>query len=200
MSVSDPLKRNLKPVREQGRRMNRINDDPTQQPSDGQKQHVRSSSSEDPAHDPPESASATNEVSESARTEAATKKDPTSSDDEFRQLVQLANKGDEEAIAALGKVLDDNPDVWRKAGDLAGHVRTTLIRLIAGDNALLRDSLVRKAEELLSDLSGEEPSPLDRLAVERVVSCWFSCSEGFWRAVESWYWRQVAVRITGDCL
>src|SRR5262249_20583590 len=37
---------------------------------------------------------------------------------------------------------------------------------------MLHESARRKAEQLRAELAGPEPSPLERLLIERVVSCW----------------------------
>ena len=55
---------------------------------------------------------------------------------------------------------------------MAAHARESVIRLIAGDNVLLHGSLQRKAEEMLNQLSTDVTFPLERLAVDRLVSCW----------------------------
>src|SRR5262249_8806901 len=39
-------------------------------------------------------------------------------------------------------------------------------------NPLLRESLTRKLELLRGELAGPNPAPLERLLVERVVTCW----------------------------
>ena len=38
---------------------------------------------------------------------------------QLRDLVRRANAGDADGLRQLRKFLDDNPDVWQRAGDLA---------------------------------------------------------------------------------
>jgi hypothetical protein len=98
------------------------------------------------------------------------------SETEFRErlqgLVQRAEQGDETALPELRAALDANPWVWERYGDLAQQSQAAWLQLIAGPNLLLRESVERKAEQLRAELAGPEPSPLEKLLVERVVACW----------------------------
>jgi len=90
--------------------------------------------------------------------------------EEFTKLVQSANDGDGQSLKQLRVVLEENPDVWRQIGDLGGHAEIALVTLVAGPDALARESIVLKLKELRSQLSGPSPSPLERLAVDRIVT------------------------------
>jgi hypothetical protein len=58
-------------------------------------------------------------------------------------------------------------------GNLAREAVELLVKKYAGNNAVVRESVTRKLEELRAELSGENPSPLEKLLVERVVATWF---------------------------
>ena len=90
----------------------------------------------------------------------------------FRALVDAANKGDPDALKRLREVLDCNPQIWQRIGDLAAHARLTLVRLIANGDKLLFESIQRQARDMESQLLGTSPSLLERLSVQRVVACW----------------------------
>ena len=92
--------------------------------------------------------------------------------DHFQELVEKANNGDKEALTQMQKVLDEQPLIWGQVGDLAAHARLSLIRAISGGDKLLFESVTRKTREMETELAGESPSLVERLAVERVVSCW----------------------------
>jgi hypothetical protein len=77
---------------------------------------------------------------------------------DFRNLAQQANEGDKGAFTQLKSVLDANPDVWQRVGDLAAHARMSLIRMIAADDKLLHESIDHKASAMEAELLG--PSPL----------------------------------------
>ena len=94
------------------------------------------------------------------------------SQEDFAELVRRANAGDDDALALMRQTLDSNPEIWQSVGDLAKHAQQSMLKLIAGDNKLVSESLLRKAAEMKTDLSGPSPSKLEKLAVERIVACW----------------------------
>jgi hypothetical protein len=91
---------------------------------------------------------------------------------DFRQLVARANEGDPQSLQRLREVLDANPEIWKRVGDLAMHAQLTLARLIADGDQLLFESIQRKAADLEKELLAASPTPLERLGVQRVVACW----------------------------
>ena len=90
----------------------------------------------------------------------------------LRQLVERAEQGDASAMPELRVALDANPWVWERYGDLGRQSQAAWLLLIAGRNLLLLESTQRKAEQLRAELAGPAPSPVERLLVERIVSCW----------------------------
>ena len=94
------------------------------------------------------------------------------SQEDFAELVKRANAGDDNALAMMRKTLDSNPEIWERVGNLAAHAQLSMVRLIAGGNKLVTESLLRKAEQMKAELAGTSPSKLEKLAVERIVACW----------------------------
>jgi len=93
-------------------------------------------------------------------------------EDEIRQLVQRAEQGDVSALPALRTLLDESPAVWQQYGDLALQSECSLIRLVAGQNGMMSECLVRKLATMKAELAGASPSPLERLLAERIAACW----------------------------
>jgi hypothetical protein len=87
-------------------------------------------------------------------------------------LVQRAQQGDEGALAELRRVLDAHPDFWQRYGDLALQAQAAWLHLISGQNVLLREALQRKLDQLKAELAGTDPSPLEKLLVERATATW----------------------------
>jgi hypothetical protein len=87
-------------------------------------------------------------------------------------ILRLAQEGNEETVPQLRKLLADPDFVNRYGGNLAATAQKVFAKNIAGDNVLLREAVVRKAELLCDELAGPNPSPIERLLVERVVLCW----------------------------
>ena len=90
----------------------------------------------------------------------------------LQRLVQRAEQGDEAALPELRVALDANPWCWQRYGDLSKQSQAAWLQLIAGSNLMLHEATSRKAAQLRAELAGPEPSPLEWLLVERVVSCW----------------------------
>jgi hypothetical protein len=90
----------------------------------------------------------------------------------LHRLVQRAEEGDESVLPELRAALAVNGWVWQDYGDLGRQSEAAWLQLIAGKNLLLLEATRRKAEQLRAELAGPGPSPLERLLVERIVSCW----------------------------
>lgn len=94
------------------------------------------------------------------------------SHEDFQALVQQANDGDQDALQKMREILDDNPTIWQHMGDLAQYARTSMLRQISGGDTLIAESVSRAADQLQERLTPESCSPLELLAVERVVANW----------------------------
>src|SRR5919199_277245 len=89
------------------------------------------------------------------------------------ELVKQAEKGDTNALKAIRA---EYPGVLDEVGDLAHQAELSLIRLAAGENELLRESLQCKTDALRAELAGAGASPLEKLLIQRVVTCWLWCA------------------------
>ena len=106
-------------------------------------------------------------------TEIAIRIDGTKAEVErISALIERAQQGDGAVVPELRKVLDQQPHLWRAAGDLARVTESAWVQRTAGDNLLFRESIARRVRELRRELQGEAPSPLVRLLVDRVVCTW----------------------------
>ena len=92
--------------------------------------------------------------------------------EQLQRLVQRAEQGDETVLGELRAALDVNPWVWQRFGDLGRQAEAAWLQLVAGKNLLLLEATQRKAAQLRAELAGPAPSRLERLLVERIVSCW----------------------------
>ena len=95
---------------------------------------------------------------------------PTQED--FKRLVERANAGEQQSLAELRRVLDENPIIWQRLGDLGAHARLALIKSMSGEDRLLFESISRSCDELEAKLRSLGASKLEALAVQRVVMCW----------------------------
>jgi hypothetical protein len=88
---------------------------------------------------------------------------------ELRRLVERAERGDQTVLPELRHLLDET-QLWKRYGDLAAHCLEALAGLVAGDNLVLRESVLRKAADLQVELAPN--GPLERLLCERLTACW----------------------------
>ena len=90
----------------------------------------------------------------------------------FHQLNARANKGDPQALQGLQSLLDENPHIWQQLGNLGAQVEAVLIAKFAQCNVAFAESLKRKCQEMRTELLGDEPTPLEKTSVDRVIYCW----------------------------
>jgi hypothetical protein len=101
-----------------------------------------------------------------AKTELASTKS------ELQALSKRAQNGDVTALPEIRELLKDSEAVDRLGGDLARQAQLILIRKFSGKNLLYQEAVPRKLEAMRAELSGPTPTPLERLLVDRVLSCW----------------------------
>ena len=104
-------------------------------------------------------------MDEKPKTEADAKKELAA----LNELVQRAQGGDASVLPQLKAALDDHPEIWQSVGDLAAHTEAAFIRLAAGKDLLLAESLQRQFAAQRAELGGEAPSPTERIIVAQVV-------------------------------
>jgi hypothetical protein len=93
----------------------------------------------------------------------------------IRALVPAAQEGDREALEELRGLL--TPEEWRKSGDLQYQALTNTIRASVPRDSFLQESIFEAAAAKRTELLGPDPSPLERLLVERIVLCWVACHD-----------------------
>jgi hypothetical protein len=96
---------------------------------------------------------------------------PTTAED-LHKVIQRAQKGDASTLPALRKLLEVPANVDALGGDLARQAQHSLINKFSGDNLLFKESLPRKLDLMRAELAGANPTPLERLLVDRIVTCW----------------------------
>jgi hypothetical protein len=92
----------------------------------------------------------------------------------IRELADRANRGSEEALARLRRLLDDCPEIWDQVGDLARHAELAWLDLVAGADHLMLESIKRHIARMKDDLLGPHPTVMERLLVDQAVACYLS--------------------------
>ncbi len=90
----------------------------------------------------------------------------------LREVVERVQAGDESAIHALRKLMDDFPEAASAVFDAAWSVERSIVREMAGGNLIVEEAVPRTLKAMRKELAGEDPSPLENLLVERIVVCW----------------------------
>ena len=91
----------------------------------------------------------------------------------LRKLLERADSGDESAVPEIRGLLDGMPELVQPfGGDLAQNAERALVRAISGKRICEREAIHKKMSQLCLELGGSNPSPLERLLVERIVLCW----------------------------
>jgi hypothetical protein len=108
-------------------------------------------------------------------------------------LMPRVEAGDNEAKAELRQILDGDPDLWIGVGDLALQSELSVLRVITGNNDILKEGITRKLDQLRRDLKGPNPTPLETLLITRVVATWLALT-----SAETRYHNRIEAGISWD--
>jgi len=92
---------------------------------------------------------------------------------ELNTLLGPSQEGDAQALSRLTEILDELPELAKRVVDPAKQAELSMVSNYAGDDPLLQEVLPRTLDSMKAELAGENPSPLERLLVERVAATWF---------------------------
>ena len=92
---------------------------------------------------------------------------------ELRALSDKAESGDKGARRELRKALQESsPEIVARASNLAQRGQWILAETIAGGEPLMEEALITWLDLMRAEVAGENPTPLEVLLTERVVSSW----------------------------
>ena len=96
--------------------------------------------------------------------------------DRLAKLEKLSDRvanGDKKARGELRRALrESGPEVVREASELARIGQLCLIKTATRGRTLAEEALVVRLEMMRSEIGGPDPSPLELLLVEKIVSAW----------------------------
>src|SRR5829696_4078065 len=96
--------------------------------------------------------------------------------DKLTKLEELSDKaadGDKKARGELRRLLrESGSEVVREASELARIGQWALIKTAARGEALAEEALVIRLDMMRSEIAGPDPSPLEVLLAEKIVSAW----------------------------
>ncbi|WP_439623990.1 hypothetical protein [Gemmata sp.] len=91
---------------------------------------------------------------------------------EINATIRKAESGNAAALDEVKLLLARPGTADLFGGNVAREAVRKLVTTYAGKNPAVRESILRKLEELRAEVSGPNPSPLEKLLVERVVATW----------------------------
>jgi hypothetical protein len=104
--------------------------------------------------------------------------------EEIRALLKRTRAGDMSTVPVVRRMLENPAAVRMFGGELAEEVIGSFTRSLAGENIGAREAVGKKIELLRAELLGENPTPVERLLVERVVACWLQVQDAELRAAQ----------------
>jgi hypothetical protein len=99
----------------------------------------------------------------------------TEAKDRLAKLEELSDRAadDKKARGELRRLLrESGPEVVREASELARKGQWALIKTAAGGDTLAEEALVIRLDTMRSEIAGPQPSSLEGLLVEKIVSAW----------------------------
>ena len=93
--------------------------------------------------------------------------------EELEKLSEKAESGDKEARRELRLAVKSSaPEVIARASDMARTGQRALARTAAANDPLIEEALLVKLDAMKVEIAGVDPTPLEVLLSERIVSCW----------------------------
>ncbi len=103
---------------------------------------------------------------------------PMTQAEALAELARRASEGNEYCLAGLRKMLDEDPKIWRKLGNVSGLAEKSWIALLSNGNKLMEESIPRRLEEMKNELGDPHATPLEKLLIELVGVTWLAAQHG----------------------
>jgi hypothetical protein len=112
--------------------------------------------------------------------------------DELEDLSRKAEAGDKDARRQLKRAVRESaPAVITRASDVSRRAQHMLIETASGGSLLTQYALSGRLDVMREEIAGANPTPLEVLLTEQVVSCWLWLtvldalnSAQFWRGAD----------------
>ena len=93
---------------------------------------------------------------------------------ELTDLIARATTGDRSTLPQIQGMLRSpaGAEMAERLGNLAAVAERNLLAAFVGSDLMTGEAVRLKAEALRAELTGPEPTPLEKLLAERVVLCW----------------------------
>lgn len=93
--------------------------------------------------------------------------------EEIQALSEKAEEGDRAARKELRRVLrSSSPEIVARCSDFARRGQQLVVKTIAAGEPLMEEALSTRLDLMREEIAGPNPSPLEVLLTERIVSTW----------------------------
>jgi hypothetical protein len=100
-------------------------------------------------------------------------KHPMTEADRRKAVFNRIQKNDKSAVPEFREMMKEYPAIAETLGNMAKVAERSFIESISQNDLLASETLTVKLAAMRAELAGPQPSPIERLLVERVVACWF---------------------------
>lgn len=92
---------------------------------------------------------------------------------ELQDLSEVAEAGDKKARKELRQELRAaSPEIVAKCSDIAGRGQLILAETMSAGKPLMQEAILVRLDSMRAEVAGENPTPLEVLLTERIVSTW----------------------------
>lgn len=95
---------------------------------------------------------------------------------EIQDVTARAQAGDQAVLPRLRELLGEFPQMAEGFGNLATQAEGIWVRLVAGSDLYMQETLLSKIAALRQELTDGSPNPVLKLLVDRVIMSWMSVS------------------------
>jgi hypothetical protein len=103
---------------------------------------------------------------------------------ELKALLKRSQSGDHTALPVVRKLLDDPYYLRLFGGELAENAANSFLRAMSEKDIGFAEAARKKMELMRAELLGANPTPVERLLVERIVACWLQVQDADIRAAQ----------------
>ncbi len=106
-----------------------------------------------------------------------TNKETSLAECDIVDLVELANDGSKEALDLVSKDFMEHPEHALIFGDLDKSAITTRINASFGSQPASCAAVEIKMKDIVKQVAGDDPTPLERLLAQRIAMCWLDLQQ-----------------------
>jgi hypothetical protein len=92
--------------------------------------------------------------------------------EELWDAIERAQDGDRSALPTIREHLASRPDKYWQLVEYSRVVQNAQVKSYTGEGLYVHEVMNEVIDRLRKDLGGEDPSPLERLLIERIISCY----------------------------